>query len=365
MTRADPRALLAAALPVLAIASFVVFVGATVAVAGDTLGFDFLAYHAAATRVLDGQPLYDTSFEATGGFGLFYYPPAFLPLVLPFGLLEPALATWLWIAILLVAFAVGVAILPVARSVRWWIVLLAGLSWPFVFAVKLGQVGPLLFLAFSVGRRWIDDPGRLGASAAIRAAIKIQPGLVLVWAVLTRRWRAAVVGAMVLAALSIMATVLAGPAAWSDFFALIRQVGNPIETERNMTPGAVLYQLGVSAGLAAWVQLASTIAVVVLFLVAATRSSAEASYLVAVVASQLLSPILWDHYAMLLLLPVAYLLSAGVRWAVLIPLVTAVPLIGITPPIVYPVAFYVTLVATLVVGLRRPGPVQAAQASFA
>ena len=54
------------------------FVGLTLAVAGNTLGYDFLAYHAAAARVLDGKPLYDTSFQAAGGFGLFYYPPFFV-----------------------------------------------------------------------------------------------------------------------------------------------------------------------------------------------------------------------------------------------------------------------------------------------
>ena len=51
--------------------------------------------------------------------------------------------------------------------VRWWIVLLAGLSWPFVYAIKLGQVGPILFLLFAIGWRWLDDPIRLGASVAL------------------------------------------------------------------------------------------------------------------------------------------------------------------------------------------------------
>ena len=37
-----------------------------------------LAYHAAA-RVLSGQPAYDTSYQAAGGFGLFIYPPTFIP----------------------------------------------------------------------------------------------------------------------------------------------------------------------------------------------------------------------------------------------------------------------------------------------
>ena len=70
------------------------------------------------------------------------------------------------------------------------------------------------------------------------------------------------------------------------------------------------------------------------------------------VASQLLSPVLWDHYAMILLLPVAYLAAAGRWWALLIPLATATPLIGIIPAIVYPLCFFVTLGATFGVGIR-------------
>ena len=119
-------------LPLFAIAILVLGVVATLAVAGDTLGYDFLAYHAAASRVLAGQPAYNTSFEAAGGFGLFYYPPTFIPLVLVFGLLPAGVATWAWIATLLGAFGAGVAVLPVGRSVRWVVVLLAGLSWPLL-----------------------------------------------------------------------------------------------------------------------------------------------------------------------------------------------------------------------------------------
>ena len=86
----------------------------------------------------------------------------------------------------------------------------------------------------------------------------------------------------------------------------------------------------------------------------------ESSYLVAVIASQLVSPILWDHYAMLLLLPVAYLLAAGRWWALVIPLVSAWPLVGLTPAFVYPVAFWVTLLATLLVGRGARAQVAAA-----
>jgi Glycosyltransferase family 87 len=344
-----------AALPIVAIVCFVVVVGSILAAAGDTLGFDFLAYHQAAVRVLDGQPLYDMSFATTGGFGLFYYPPTFAPFILPFGLLPAAVAVDVWIVVLLVSFGVGVAILPVSQTIRWWVVLLAGLSWPFAYAVKLGQVGPILFLLFAIGWRWLDEPVRLGVSMALGAAIKVQPGILFVWAIITRRWTAVLVGGVALAVLVIVSTLIVGLGAWTDFVTLVRQVGDPITTVHNFTPGAVAYQLGVPADVASIIQLVSTIAVVGAVLLSARYATAESSYLAAVIASQLLSPILWDHYALILLLPVAYLLAAGRWWALAIPLVTSTPLAGITPPAVYPIVFFVTLAATIWVGLAGRG----------
>jgi Glycosyltransferase family 87 len=346
----DLRRLGAAALPVVAVLSFVLGVGATLLAAGDTLGYDFLAYHQAAVRLLHGQPLYDMSYSQTGGFGLFYYPPTFAPFLLPLGLLSAQAATWAWIAGSLAAFLAGVAMLPVQRSIRWWIVLLAAWSFPFVYAVKLGQVGPILFLLFAIGWRWLDEPVRLGGSSAIGSAVKLQPGLVLLWALLTRRFRAVVAGIVVLVVLAAAATLLAGVGAWPDFWQLLRTVSDPITTEHNFTPGALAYQLGMPASSAAIVQLASTMGVLVALGAAVRLATDEASYLVAVVASQLISPIVWDHYAMLLLLPVAYLLAMGRWWAILIPLATAWPLVNLTPPVAYPLLLWLTLLLTLAVG---------------
>ncbi|MFP5343418.1 MAG: glycosyltransferase family 87 protein [Candidatus Limnocylindria bacterium] len=354
-----------AALPVVAVLSFVAGVALTLAFAGATLGYDFLAYHQAVVRTLDGAPLYDMSFTETGGFGLFYYPPTFAPLILPLGLLSAAAATWAWIGGSLIAFLAGVAVLPVSRSVRWWVILLAGWSFPFVHALKLGQVGPVLFALFAVGWRWLDAPGPLGLSGALGAAIKIQPGLVLAWALLTRRWTAVLVGAFALALLAAASVALAGIGAWTDFLTLLRTVADPITTEKNLTPGAIAYRLGVPVATASLIQVASMAAAAAVVLVAIRWASAEASFLVVVVASQLVSPILWDHYAMLLLLPVAYLLAAGRWWAIVIPLVTAWPLVDVSPPIVYVVAMWLTMLATLWVGRSGPrsGPSTAASSA--
>jgi alpha-1,2-mannosyltransferase len=358
--RDAPARLARTALPIVAVLVFGGGVALTLAFAGDTLGYDFRAYHQAIVRLFNDQPLYDMSYTQTGGFGLFYYPPTFAPLLVPFGFIGEAPAIWIWIALSIVAFVVGVAILPVSRSVRWWIVLLAGLSFPFVYGVKLGQVGPVLLLLMAIGWRWIDSPIRLGASAALGAAIKLQPGLILVWALLTRRFAAVVAGAVVLAVLGIVATLLAGIGSWSDFLTLVRTVSDPITTPQNLTPGAVFNQLGMPADTAAFVQIASTVLVLLLVLAAIRWATDEASYLATVIATQLVSPILWNHYATLLLLPVAYLLAAGRWWALAIPLVTAWPLVGVTPPGAYPLMFLITLVAVVLVGARaRRGQAEA------
>ena len=141
-------------------------------------GYDFLAYHQAARRLLDGQPRLRPVVR-----GERRVRPVLLPAdVRP---ARPAVRAAVGRRGRLGLdrrcssrrSSSGVALLPVSRTVRWWIVLLAGLSWPFLYAVKLGQVGPLLFLLFAVGWRWLDDPVRLGAEhGALGAAIKIQPG---------------------------------------------------------------------------------------------------------------------------------------------------------------------------------------------
>ncbi len=348
-TRMSLGGLWAAGLPLVAIVLFATVVGAAVFASSiaETLGFDFLAYHLAAVRVLDGAPVYDLSFDGAGSFGLFYYPPTFVLMVVPFALLPSMVAVWAWTVLLVAAFGLGVAVLPVSRQVKWLVILLAGMSWPFVYAIKLGQVGPLLFLGFALGWRYLERPTVFGIAAALGAAIKIQPGLVLAWALAMRRWSAVFIGGIALVGLIVAATALTGFSAWADYRALLSAVTDPITTPHNMTPGALAYQLGAPAGVAVVIQIGGWVFAAGAILLAVWKTTPVAGFLVTVAASQLVSPILWDHYAMLLLLPVAWLLDRGLRWAVLVPLVTAVPLIEVIPAIVYPSAFVVTILAVL------------------
>ena len=151
--------------------------------------------------------------------------------------------------------------------------------------------------------------------------------------------------------LALVATLVAGFGAWTDFLALITRVSDPITTPHNFTPGAVAYQLGVARDTAALLQWVSMALAALAFVVAALRLGAVASYMVAVIASQLLSPILWDHYALLLLLPVAWLLDRGLWWAAVFVLATPVLIVGQLPPWIYPAAFWATLGAVMAVGV--------------
>jgi alpha-1,2-mannosyltransferase len=351
---------LVAVLPIVAIVCFVATVGAIVWSAGSTLGYDFQAYAGAADRILHGERLYDPNVDVAGGFAIYLYPPPFALAIVPLAVVGGQVATWAWTLLLVAAFLGGVALLPVGRTVRWLIVLLGALDWPLLYSLKLGQVGPILFLLFAIGWRWLDRPGPLGASIGLGTLIKVQPALLIGWAALTGRWRAAGVAVAVIAAAVLVAVVLLGTAPWIDYPALLARVSSPLTTPHNFTPGAVAFQYGASEATANLIQYGTFAIAIAVSVWAWFRADAESSYVTTVVASQLLSPLLWDHYAMLLLIPTALLLQRRQWWAV------AIPLAGWGPPIVFPLLFLVGLVGPLLTAPRRrvdPAPAAEFQAA--
>ncbi len=365
-TRVDIRLAARAALPLLAIIVPITTVGAILASAGNTFGYDYLMYDGAARRLMAGGPLYDLSFSAPGPNGLFDYPPTFILAIIPFAaMLTSQAASVAWIGMLNVAFVVGVAVLPVRREVRWAVLLLAGLSWPYLYAVKLGQLGPLLFLLYAIAWRWADRPTGAGISAALGTAAKLQPLLLFGWALATRRFRAVVIGLGVLLAGAAAAATVAGPGAWLDWLGLISRVGtNALTAPQVLSIGAIAYRAGVPLPIATLVQWGSAVAVAAVALFAWVRYPPSVAIGVTAVASVLVSPIVWAHYAVILLLPVALLLERRQWWAAALPVVTWLPVVVTWLPLdaLYPVVFSIGLLAPLVVGeqLRRsPGAVPA------
>jgi len=329
-------------LPPVAIVVFVATTLAILASAGDKLGYDYQAYVQAAQRLLDGQPLYDTGVDLAGGFAIFLYPPPFAVAFVPFALLGSA-GVWVWTGLLIACVVGAIALMPVSATLRWVLLLLAGLDWPVLYSLKLGQVGPILLLLFVAGWRWLDRPEPLGATIGLGGLVKLQPLLLVGWAALVGAWRAAAVAVGVVAVACLVTLPLVGTTAWTDYVTLLRSVSEPVRTPHNFTLGAILYQAGLSAEAATAIQWAGVAITLVLLIVGARRLALAAGFVVAVTATQLVSPLLWDHYAVVLLLPTAWLLANGARWAIAIPLATSLPLLWLVPPAIYPIVFWAAL----------------------
>lgn len=326
MNAAEPRARarprpVAAFVPVGSISLLVLMLALVMASAGNTLGYDYTCYAAAARHLLDGQPIYDNAFSISIGTcpGTYTYPPTFALALVPW-LIFGGAAAGLWCVAMAACLLTGVALLPVRRDVRWLVVVLAALDWPFLYSVKLGQVEPLLFLGFAAAWRWMDRPGVVGVATAIGALMKVQPGLLGVWALATRRYRAVVVAVVAALALAGAASLVTGLAAWVTYADLLRNLGGTLSTPHNFAPGAVARLAGASDVAATAIQLASAALAVAAALAAWRWASPEASLQVTIVVSQLLSSPLRDHYAVLLLLPVAWLVNRGRAWVAAIPL---------------------------------------------
>jgi alpha-1,2-mannosyltransferase len=325
--------------------------------ASTTLGCDFLAYFNASVHWLQRAPIYDLSVASTGTCGTYQYPPTFVLLAAPFSFFGFDVGNWLWIAALIAAWAIGTALLPVRTATRWMVLLLGAIGWPLIFGVRIGQVTPLLYLVFAVAWRSLDRPGPLGASVAIGALLKLQPGILGLWLLARRDWRAlgyaAVTGAILVAAAAAV-----GLWDWVGFVTLLRSLTNAVTVDTNMALGATLYSLGLDVGVAGTIQTINIVAIVALVIAAALWLPRAPGFLVAVLASQLISPIVWSHYALLLLLPVAWLLDRRQWWAAAIPAVHVWILLPFVPNWTYAAAFYGTLIALWVIGWqsRRDAP---------
>jgi hypothetical protein len=309
-----------------------------------TLGNDFAAYDSAVRRFLAGGPLYDQAFAVSGPFGLFFYPPPFALVLLPFTALSPAAAIWAWTVLMAAALVVAIAVMPVPATVRWGMLLVAAVSWPALYNVKLGQVGTLLLLLLALGWRWLDRPPRLASSIALGTLVKVQPALLFGWALVTGRARAVALGIVVIAVFVVASAAVFGPGAWLDWATLLARLSQPIDTPHSVTLGHVALDAGTSPTVAWALQIGWWVAVAGVVAFCLLRCSAVASYLAVAVASQTVSPILWDHYAVMLLLPAAWLWARGAWWAVLVPLLTSLPLIGLAPPLVYTLEYALVLV---------------------
>ena len=131
------------------------------------------------------------------------------------------------------------------------------------------------------------------------AVIKVFPGIILLWFLLTRRWQGAAfvfVGMVVTVLLSLPFT---GTQPWLDYPTVLANLSAPSDTRDTLAPAVWLTPL---LGFTGARILVTGLGVLVLVW-AARRLDERASFAVAVVVSVLVAPALYQHYLAILVLP--------------------------------------------------------------
>jgi alpha-1,2-mannosyltransferase len=321
-----------------ALAGLVVVVVALLLWADRSRGwaYDFNAYYYAGVRFAQtGSPYLAESlsgpFELSPGghdrpapFGLYLYPP---PLAILFGAVVPLgerLATFGWLALNIGLFGLTCALLPVSRPVRLAVFGVTALGAPLLFELNLGNVSVLVTFALTVAWRWLDRPV---AGVAMAAVMAVRPTMALMvgWWIVRGQWRPSLWAVIAGLAIILGSLTVAPLAVWLEYATVLGNLRGVTGALRNADPGSAVLLLGGQAWLAP-VALFTGYAVAVVAILLSLRRDPELSFMVTASATLLLSPVLWDHYLIQLLLPAAFLASRGRYWGLGLPLLGWLPL---------------------------------------
>jgi hypothetical protein len=174
-------------------------------------GQDEHAYWLAAQRLLNGQPLYDPTATSVTPY-TYWYPPPLAQVLVPIAAILPARAfdiAW-----------VGLQLVCLLWIARWRPLVALALIVFLPVAVELSYSNVHLILAALVVlglRRW-------PWAFAIGTAIKIAPGLGILYLLLRRRWRDAAI-AVAVGLVILAASVAIGEGTWSSFIATVQSRG--------------------------------------------------------------------------------------------------------------------------------------------
>jgi hypothetical protein len=270
---------------------------------GPSWGFDFAAYWTAAGRVAAGGSPYAPATNQAGSFLAYLYPPpiavAFAPLA---GLgADYHDAAWPWLVVrALVAIAALVVLLRYIGMKRGEVVVvtvavmaLPAVTWDLI----MGNVNLLLMAMLAVA--WlgvrsgkVDGETTAGVMIGLAALIKVFPALLIVWLLLTRRIRAALVSAVVIIGVALATLPVVGISGWTDYLGVVTDLAGPSGLTAFSIMGPIVILAGVAA--AAW----STL-----------QHPAWVSFSVCILAAMLLSPTLVATYLALAVLPLILLLA--------------------------------------------------------
>jgi hypothetical protein len=316
----------------------VLLIGGTLTHVGTRLLYDFQGgLYDAGRAVLHGRSPYQPGFLAhqaaimrAGGiavgetaahpFSVPVYPALANALVAPLSLLPFWAAGVLFSLATVAAMITGMWLLGVTDR---RCLLLTLVSWPFTFGFFLGAVGPFLVLGAGVAWRWRERLWAPALAIATLIAVKVFPWTLGVWLLITRRYRAAAVAAMFGIVLTLAAWALIGFQDLAQYPRMLSEVSS-LQENRAVSVAGVLVLAGVGSGAANVVVIAAGLAILALARRLASGPDGDRrAFGLAILAALTATPIVWQHYMVLLFVPIA-LMSPGYSRVWLLPILPGI-----------------------------------------
>jgi Glycosyltransferase family 87 len=263
---------------------------------------DLDVFLTAASKVVDGASPYVFRADQT-----YAYPPLLAFLAAPFEQLSAGGATLAWTLLSLAAIGVALWLL----GVRDWRCYALAAVFPFTrSAVDLGTVGPVLLLAVAVAWRWRDRIVEPAVAVGAAVALKLFLCPLAVWLALTRRIGAAVAAIGTGLALAFIPWAVIGFAGIGDYPGLLHHLSDDEATSSYSVVALVVRaHLPEAAGVAVSLVVAAALLVAAAWIGRderrAPRDRDVATLTLALAAALAASPIVWVHYFLLLLVPLA------------------------------------------------------------
>jgi hypothetical protein len=254
-----------------------------------------------------GKVLHAASPYVYDGDKTFAYPPLLAWLVAPLHPLSGSTAGFAWTLLTLAMVAAALWLL----ELRDWRCYALAFVFPFTrSSIDLGTIEPLLLLAVAAAWRWRDRA--LQTASAVGGAIVLKLFLwpLAIWLAITGRLRAAAAAAAFALALAFVSWAVIGFAGVGDYPGVLRRLAND-----EATSSYSVVALGVRAHLPLLAARIIAVLVTLTLLAAAVwvarddrrtpRDRDVTTLTIALAAALAASPIVWVHYFLLLLVPLA------------------------------------------------------------
>jgi hypothetical protein len=271
----------------------------------DDLGWDFRhAYLRAAEHVVNGESPYPPLDDRILGSGTAYvYPPQLAVVLAPLSLLPQDLVVILAFAGALAALLATPAVLGV-RDLRCYA---AMLLWAPVFtALETTNITPYLVLAVACMWRYRATVWPLAATLGLAVATKLFLWPLVVWALVTKRTGAALRALALGGAVALLSWAVIGFADLTRYPELLARFSEVQgETDSYSVPAIVAAAGGTTlAGQVITVLVGGALLAAAVYF-GRWAADEERSFVAAIGAALLLTPVAWLHYYALLAVPLA------------------------------------------------------------